>query len=154
MKWLLISSGAILIILILIVLNYLYFKHRKVLNKRYFQNKWKKLQSQCHNKQTWYLAIIDADKLLDEALTKRHFSGRSTGEKLVSAQHELSINKQIWSAHNFKKKIVENKITKLNKKETVAALNTFREALSELGAINLKKQMKKKDSYGTRSKKI
>ena len=153
MNYIVIAIVSVVIIAILVIFYLLIVRKRRVLNKRYFQNKWKQLQSQCLNKKSWYQVIIDADNLLDEALTKRHFSGKSTGEKLVSAQHEFTINKELWSAHNFKKKIVENQITKLNKKETIAALNTFRQALSELGAINLKKSIKK-EKRGTSLKKI
>ncbi len=153
MKLYIIGILIVIAIAFIAIFTWIISKKRRVLNKRYFQNKWKQLQSQCLNKATWYKAIIDADNLLDEALTKRHFNGKSTGEKLVAAQREFSINKELWSAHNFKKKIVENKITKLNKKETIATLNTFRQALSELGAINLKKSIKK-EKRGTSLKKI
>ena len=138
---LIIIGPLILSLLVIGTITYFYKKHKKTsLNKHYFQSKWRKLQKLCLDQKTWYMAIIDADKLLDEALSKRHFSGKSTGEKLVSAQRELTMNKEIWFAHNLKKKIIETSNKKLGKKETTIALNAFRQALCDLGAISLKRK--------------
>ena len=40
----------------------------KRLNQQYFLKEWRYLQAMCANKDTWPLAIINADKLLDVAL--------------------------------------------------------------------------------------
>ena len=113
---------------------YVKFKYKKVNVKKY-QKKWNNLQRMCSDKKLWYQAIIEADTLLDEALKKRHFHGKTTGERLVSAQNIFSENSDVWFAHKFKNKISENHITKITKKDTVKALKGIRNALRDLDAL-------------------
>lgn len=100
-----------------------------------FKAKWDDLQKYCRNKETWPVAIMNADKLLDEALVKRKFKGRTMGERLVSAQNHLSNNDGVWSAHNFSKKIASESITKLKESEVKKSLVEFRQGLRDLGAL-------------------
>lgn len=125
---------AVLVILLISTAMYVKFKYKKVNVKKY-QKKWNNLQRMCSDKKLWYQAIIEADTLLDEALKKRHFHGKTTGERLVSAQNIFSENSDVWFAHKFKNKISENHITKITKKDTVKALKGIRNALRDLDAL-------------------
>jgi hypothetical protein len=81
------------------------------------------------------LAIVDADKLLDEALKKRHFRGKTMGERLVSAQRMISDNDAVWYAHKLRNRLVHEPNVRLKKKEAQAALAGFRQGLKDLGAL-------------------
>lgn len=81
------------------------------------------------------LAVIDADKLLDDALKKRHFRGKTMGERLVSAQRSLSDNDAVWYAHKLRNRLVHEPDIKLKKKEAQTALTGFRQGLKDLGAL-------------------
>lgn len=119
----------------------LWAKVPKKLKTEYFQDKWKELQDLCRNKSTWPDALEVADNLLDEALKKRKFKGKTTGERLVAAQRLLSDNDAVWFAHNLYKKVIEGD-PKLNLKESNVrdALVGFRQALRDLGALPGKNQ--------------
>lgn len=108
---------------------------RKELNVEYFQMRWKDLQGLCRDKQTWPLAIIDADKLVDEALRKSHLKGKTMGERLVAAQRMLSNNDSIWFAHKLRNKLVHEQYTNLKEADVKSALIGFRQALKDLGAL-------------------
>jgi hypothetical protein len=114
------------------------------LDKRYFTRRWAKLTKLCVDRKLWYQAIIDADELLDEALKQRHFKGKTTGERLVSAQHYFSSNDTVWFSHKLKNKITEQDHKKLNKKETLEALASFKLALKDLGALSSDRRTKAK----------
>jgi hypothetical protein len=103
----------------------------------YFTESWQDLQGYCSSRKTWPKAITEADKLLDKALKQRNFKGKTTGERLVSAQKQLSFNEAVWFSHKFSKKIIEDQIDvrKLKKKDVVMALAGFREALRDLGVL-------------------
>lgn len=105
------------------------------LNQEQFAGRWQELQSLCANKQTWPLAIINADKLVDEALKKQRYKGKTMGERLVAAQHDLSSNDKIWYGHKLRNKLVHEDY-KLNSKNDVKdALLGFLQALKDLGAM-------------------
>jgi hypothetical protein len=82
------------------------------------------------------LAVIDADKLLDEALKKKHFKGKTMGERLVSAQRTLSDNDGTWYAHKLRNRLVHEPNIRIKKREAQAALAGFKKALRDLGALS------------------
>lgn len=110
-------------------------KKPKKLKVDQYVDKWKLLQSFCRDKATWPEAIIAADKLLDSALKRRKFKGKSMGERLVSAQRAMTNNDSIWFAHNLYKKIVAESETRLKEVDVKAALVAYRQALKDIGAL-------------------
>lgn len=107
----------------------------KRLKQDNFAEKWRELQSFCKDKATWPEAIIAADKLLDRALRKRKFKGKSMGERLVSAQRIFTNNDTVWFAHNLYKKLNAEKDAKVKEADVKSALVGFRQALRDLGAL-------------------
>ncbi|HET6924589.1 MAG TPA: hypothetical protein VFH39_02055 [Candidatus Saccharimonadales bacterium] len=126
------------IVLLLLIVFTARFTHRRPgkLNTAYFTQRWYETQGLCASQNTWPLAVINADKLLDEALKKRKYKGQTMGERLVSAQHDISQNDSVWFAHKLRNKLVHEDFTKLKKKEVLQALMGFRNALKDLGALD------------------
>jgi hypothetical protein len=110
-------------------------KFRRGLNRGYFQHKWLELLARVKTPEGMVLAIIDADKLLDEALKKRNFRGKTMGERLVSAQRSLSDNDAVWYAHKLRNRLVHEPEVKLRKSEAQNALAGFKKGLNDLGAF-------------------
>ncbi len=104
-------------------------------NVEYFTKRWRDLQKLCADAATWPLAIIDADKLLDEALKKNRFKGKTMGERLVTAQRSIGDNDSVWFAHKLRNKIVHEQYDKLKERDVKEALIGFRRALKDLGAL-------------------
>ena len=105
------------------------------LKTKYFLEKWKELQKLLPYKETWSSAIIEADKLLDEALKKKHINGKSMGERLVAVQRMLTNNDGVWFAHKLRNKIDNDPSFKLKKRDVKDALMGFRQALKDVGAL-------------------
>src|SRR5262245_26477366 len=97
------------------------------------------LQKYCSSKETWPLAVITADKLLDEALKKRRLKGKSMGERLVAAQNRLTDNDAVWFAHNLSKKLIDETAIRLTQADVKRALTGFRQALKDLEVLRDKK---------------
>lgn len=108
---------------------------RKDLNREYFQAKWKELQKGLSKAETWPMAVIQADNLLDEALKRRRFKGKTMGERLVAAQKSISDNDAAWFAHKLRNRLVHEVDVKLTQKEVQKALMGLRQALRDLGAL-------------------
>jgi len=125
----------IAVLVVIIGLFGLLQKKPRKLNKIRYKKKWTKLQQLLPNKDTWPLAIIDADKLLDDALKKRRFKGKSTGARLVAAQHSLTDNDAVWFGHKLRNKLVHEQDIKLRKSDVRNALTGIRQALKDLKAL-------------------
>jgi hypothetical protein len=106
------------------------------LNSERFTQRWKDLQHNCANRKTWPQAIIEADNLLDDALKKARYKGKTTGERLVAAQHTLTSNDTVWFGHKLRKRIINEDVRKIKKDDVLNALSGFRQALRDLGALN------------------
>jgi hypothetical protein len=100
-----------------------------------FTERWNEAQKLCASKNTWPLAIINADKLLDDALKRTHYKGKTMGERLVAAQRDLSDNDSVWFAHKLRNKIVHEEYGDLKKRDVQKVLMGFRQALRDLGAL-------------------
>lgn len=133
--------GAVLGSLVLTVVLVLVFKRKpRKLKTDKIAGDWKDLQAHCKNKETWPLAILEADKLLDAALKRRRFQGKSMGERMVAAQRTFSNNDAAWFAHNLCKKVLIDPDIKLKESDVKDALYGFRQALRDLGALPSEKE--------------
>ncbi len=117
------------------LITFIIRRPKKDLNRQYFRKKWKELQKQCANAETWPLAVIQADSLLDEALKKKHFKGKTMGERLVSAQRSLTNNDGVWFGHKLRNQLGHQTGTALREKDIKHALMGIGQALKDLGAI-------------------
>ena len=130
------SVAAVAIILALVVGSGILLKRRpRRLNQSYYQQKWQTLQGLLKDKSTWPLAVIDADKLLDDALKRTHYKGKTMGERLVSAQRDISDNDGVWFGHKLRNRLVHESSVKLTEKMVKEALLGIRSALKDLGAL-------------------
>jgi hypothetical protein len=127
-------GGLVLIIVIVIVA--LKVRRRRNTRPQNFRTKWNELQKFCASRETWPLAVISADKLLDEALKRKRLRGKSMGERLVSAQRKLSNNDGVWYAHNLAKKLNDSTANvKLREGDVKKALVGVRQAMRDLGVL-------------------
>jgi len=110
-------------------------RRRPSLNQDQFLVRWKEIQALYAEKNTWPLAIINADKLVDDALKQNRYKGKTMGERLVSAQHDLSANDGIWYGHKLRNKLVHEEFTIKSKNDVKDALLGFLQALKDLGAL-------------------
>lgn len=110
-------------------------RFRGRLDTKKFTGRWQEAQKLCSSKNTWPLAIINADKLLDDALKQSKYKGKTMGERLVSAQRDLSDNDGVWFAHKIRNKLVHEDMGDLKKRDVQKALLGFRQALKDLGAL-------------------
>lgn len=130
-----IIAAAVGILVAIVIAGALAKRSRPKLNQEHFLGRWQELQKLCADKNTWPLAIINADKLVDEALKKRRYKGKTMGERLVAAQHDLSANDGIWFGHKLRNKLVHEDYNIGRKTDLKDAMLGFLQALRDLGAI-------------------
>lgn len=132
--YLAIAAGGILLILVMST-GFLLRRKPKALNQAYYQEKWQELQKLCKDKSTWPLAVIDADKLLDDALKRKKYRGKTMGERLVAAQRDISNNDAVWYGHKLRNRLVHESNVKLSERDVKEALMGLRSGLKDLGAL-------------------
>ena len=108
---------------------------RTSLNTTYFKNRWREIQGLLKSAEGMQLSIIEADKLLDDALKELRFNGKTMGERLVSAQRQLSNPNNVWTAHKLRNRLVHKTGLKVTKRQVQSSLQAFRAALKDLGAL-------------------
>jgi hypothetical protein len=122
-------------LIVLAVISRLARLRQPRLDQRFFQDQWLELLARVKTPEGMVLAIVDADKLLDAALKKRHFKGKTMGERLVAAQRVISDNDSVWYAHKLRNRLVHEPNVRLKKREAQTALAGFKQGLKDLGAM-------------------
>jgi len=131
--YLAVAAGVLL--LVIVIFAGLLRRRPKKLDTRKYLSRWQEVQALCKTKETWPLAIINGDKLLDDALRARRYKGKTMGERLVAAQRDLSDNDAVWFGHKLRNKLVHEETPPLKQTEVMRVLTGFREALKDLGAL-------------------
>lgn len=129
-----IAAAAGLLVIILGA-GFLTKRRPKSLNQAYYRERWENLQRFLKEQSTWPLAVIDADKLLDDALKRSKYKGKTMGERLVAAQRDIKNNDDVWYGHKLRNRLVHDNIVKLKERDVKDALLGIRAALKDLGAL-------------------
>jgi hypothetical protein len=90
-----------------------------------------------NNPESWRVAIIEADIMLDETLTNAGYVGQSIGEKLKSANHtSFTTVQDAWEAHKVRNEIAHaGSDFILTKKTAQDTLKRFERVFKEFGVI-------------------
>jgi hypothetical protein len=107
-------------------------RRRSGLDLNYYRDRWSKIeQVQKLGEPGWQVAIIQADKLLDQALKARGFGGETMGDRLKSAH----AGDKVWAAHKLRNRIAHEADVKLNPLVVSRALQGFKTGLKNVGAL-------------------
>ncbi len=90
---------------------------------------WKRVNAHEHGS----LKIVEADKILDEALRLLGYKG-SLGDKLKKAGPRFSNLNDLWWAHKLRNKAVHELSHEMNDAEVNRAIVIYHKALTDLGA--------------------
>lgn len=81
------------------------------------------------------LAVLNADKLLDQALRDRGIKGQTMGERMKTAKGMWSNANAVWSAHKLRNQIAHESDHHLAYEDARRAIAGFKQALKDVGAI-------------------
>lgn len=107
------------------------------LNQQKYRSEWLKIENSLDksNIMTYQMAILSADKLLDQALRDIGLPGEAMGDRLKAAKGKFSNINQVWTAHKLRNRIAHDTDVKINIMVAKRALAVFKRSLRELGAI-------------------
>lgn len=126
-----------IIAVLLFVVILLTRKSPAALNVAYYRSQWLKVEQVLtrDEKASHQLAVLQADKLLDQAMRHRGISGQTMGERMKNAQNKWSNADAIWGAHKIRNRIAHEPEFQPSFDEARRALGAFKQALKDLGAI-------------------
>jgi hypothetical protein len=81
---------------------------------------------------SWKLAILEADKVLDLALKILGFPGKDLGERLKVVTHKYPSISEVWAAHKVRNQLVHETDYQLNSSTAKKSVEQFRRALKIL----------------------
>lgn len=110
---------------------------RKYLDVEKYRVKWLSIEQNLRpdNEESYHLAILNADKLLDKALKERGFKGNTMGERMKSAEKQWSNVNHVWTAHKLRNQVAHESDVRLKFDITKRALEAFKQGLKDLGAV-------------------
>ena len=87
------------------------------------------------NPATFITTVIEADKLLDKALIEMGVSGKTMGDRLKKCGSRFSNLNGVWRAHKLRNAIAHESDLEISYKQAFNALQLYKQALKDLGAI-------------------
>ena len=129
---------AVLIVGVLVFIAILMTQKRgHVFNTDEYQSHWLEIENSLikENPATYNMAIVDADKLLDKALREMGTPGNNIGERLKRTDDKFTQLNSVWHAHKLRNQIAHEHGFKVDYNQAKRALNSFKQALKDLGAI-------------------
>ncbi len=81
------------------------------------------------------LAIIEADKLLDQVLRSMTMPGTTLGERLKSAGYQYPNIRHVWSAHRLRNQLVHDTSFEMGSRQARQALDDYKAALKVLNVM-------------------
>lgn len=109
----------------------------KGLDVEKYRSRWMTIEQQLKRDEvgSYQLCILNADKLLDQALQERGLPGSTMGERMKNMQAKWSNANNVWSAHKVRNQIAHEPDVKLDYNSARRHLGAFKQALKDVGAI-------------------
>lgn len=109
----------------------------KKIDQDKFRTKWLAIETMFKKDQeeTHSLTVINADKLLDQALREAGVKGQTMGERLKSSGDRFSNKNAVWAAHKLRNQIAHESDVVVSYDAARRALASFKRALKDVGAI-------------------
>lgn len=107
------------------------------LNVDKYRVKWLAIEQQLKRDEptSYQMTVLNADKLVDQALRERGYKGETMGERMKSAKDKWSNRDNIWRAHKLRNEIAHESDPRVSYEDARVALGGFKQGLKDLGAI-------------------
>lgn len=106
-------------------------------DKAEIKKRWQDLEELLSRKGelSYKMAVLEADKLLDQVLKDMRFGGSTLGERLKVACYKYPDLRKVWTWHNIRNKLAHEANYHLREGEARRAIAGFKAALKELGVL-------------------
>ena len=132
--WLVVAAVIIAVVLFIIMR---FMPYSANIDKEKYQSRWLEIEHGLNpgSRDSQYMAILKADKLLDQVLRDTGSKGQTMGERMKSRQNAWSNANAVWAAHKIRNQIAHDENVQLSETTVRRALASFKQALKDLGAM-------------------
>lgn len=129
--------AAIIIVGVLLFAAVTFSKKGGALDVQKYRTRWMSIEQSIarDNEPSCHMAILNADKLLDQALRESGIKGQTMGDRMKFARERWSNRDAVWTAHKLRNQIAHEPDVRVNYDTTRRALAGFKQGLKDLGAI-------------------
>jgi transposase len=112
-------------------------KGTRNLNVEKYRMRWLQIEQQLKKDEpsSYHLVVLNADKLLDQALRDRGVRGNTMGERMKTLKDTWSNANNIWTAHKLRNQIAHETDVNVSYDDARRALAGFKQGLKDVGAI-------------------
>jgi hypothetical protein len=102
-----------------------------------YRSKWLAIENQLKRDEvsSFHLCVLNADKLLDQALRERGIKGETMGERMKTIKDTWTNANAVWTAHKLRNQIAHESDVQVSYDDARRALASFKQALKDVGAI-------------------
>jgi hypothetical protein len=107
------------------------------LDTAYYAEHWQRILalSQGTSSAQWQMAVMEGDKLLDQALRACGARGKTMGDRLKNARTKLRNNDAVWQSHKLRNRLAHETGAQIRQSDVTSALRGFEGGLKDLGAL-------------------
>jgi hypothetical protein len=128
--------GVLIVALLVVVVMVLTKKGPAPLDIEKYRLRWLGIEKQLTRENiNLPMVVLEADKLLDQALRERGIKGETMGERMKIAKDTWSNANAVWTAHKLRNQIAHESGVVVSYDEARRALGAFKQALKDIGAI-------------------
>lgn len=129
--------AAIIIIGVLLFAAVTLSKKGGTLDVERYRTRWMTIEQSVarDNEPSYHMAVLNADKLLDQALRESGVKGQTMGDRMKFAREKWSNRDAVWTAHKLRNQIAHEPDVRVSYDATRRALAGFKQGLKDLGAI-------------------
>ena len=102
-----------------------------------YRSRWLSIETSLsrNNEGSQTLCILNADKLLDQALRDRGIPGKTMAERMKSCQGKWTNGNGLWAAHKVRNRLAHETDATIDYDRAKQALVAYKQGLKDLGAI-------------------
>jgi hypothetical protein len=109
----------------------------KALDVDKYRSRWMtiegKLKRDDENSHT--ICVLEADKLLDQALRERGLAGKTMADRMKQYQGKWTNGNGVWAAHKLRNRLAHETDVRIDYERARQALVAFKQAMKDIGAI-------------------
>jgi hypothetical protein len=129
--------GVLILAVVLVLYISLTRRESPQLNRDKYQAQWLSIENSLSrdNEAASHMAVLNADKLLDQALRDRRYKGEKMADRMKSAKSVWHNENHVWAAHKLRNQLAHEASVQVSYDTVLRALSAYKQALKDLGAI-------------------
>lgn len=102
-----------------------------------YRSRWLAIETKLDrkNEHSYVVCILEADKLLDQALREKGLAGKTMAERMKQCQGKWTNGNGVWAAHKLRNRLAHETDAKIDYDRSRQALVAYKQGLKDVGAI-------------------